>query len=458
MQKTQVSPFKLTNIKMFIALRVLYNARFYYPVFTVLFLDYGLSIEQFAMLNVVWAITIVLVEVPSGALADILGRKILLVSTATIMIIEIAMISFVPLGNGDIIFTVFLINRILSGIAEAMASGADEAIAYDTLVETNQSDKWGHVLEIQMKAQSIGFIIAMALGSFIYDPDVVNTVLSFFGSDIQLTQQQTMRFPLYLTLISAFLAFIAVNRMKEPFLTTNYSQKSLNFIQTTTATLKHTLSTGKWILKTPFVFSVIIFGMLFDHSIRMIVTLTSQYYRLIMIPEALFGIIGSALSIIGFFIPKISRKMSEKYTPFKNMLIITILTVIGFFGISYFIPYFGVAPMIVLYAAFMMNGFFLSHYLNNETSSEKRATVLSFKGLIYNLSYGLIGFVYSILFASYKQNLMIDSPKMTTIMIENNTFIVSTGWFKWYFIVSFIAVLFFCSFVLKNTTRHKKIG
>ena len=39
------SVFKITNIRMFIALRVLYNARFYYPVFTVLFLDYGLTIE-----------------------------------------------------------------------------------------------------------------------------------------------------------------------------------------------------------------------------------------------------------------------------------------------------------------------------------------------------------------------------------------------------------------------------
>ena len=33
------------------------------------------GMEQFALLNAVWAVTIVLLEVPSGALADRIGRK-----------------------------------------------------------------------------------------------------------------------------------------------------------------------------------------------------------------------------------------------------------------------------------------------------------------------------------------------------------------------------------------------
>ena len=36
-----VSPFELANIRFFLAFRVLFNARFYYPVFTILFLDFG---------------------------------------------------------------------------------------------------------------------------------------------------------------------------------------------------------------------------------------------------------------------------------------------------------------------------------------------------------------------------------------------------------------------------------
>ena len=56
--------------RLFSWFRVLFNARFYYPIFTILFLDLGLSLGEFAALNVVWAVTIVLLEGPSGALAD----------------------------------------------------------------------------------------------------------------------------------------------------------------------------------------------------------------------------------------------------------------------------------------------------------------------------------------------------------------------------------------------------
>jgi len=31
----------------------LFNCRFYYPIFTILFLDFGLSVAQFAVLNAV---------------------------------------------------------------------------------------------------------------------------------------------------------------------------------------------------------------------------------------------------------------------------------------------------------------------------------------------------------------------------------------------------------------------
>lgn len=66
---------KIPNVRYFLMFRSSYFARFYYPVFTLLYLDYGLTLSQFAMLNVVWAATIVLAEVPSGAFADTLGRK-----------------------------------------------------------------------------------------------------------------------------------------------------------------------------------------------------------------------------------------------------------------------------------------------------------------------------------------------------------------------------------------------
>ena len=102
------SPFVIRNVRLFIAFRVFFNARFYYPVFTILFLDFGLTLEQFALLNAAWAASIVLLEVPSGALADTIGRRNLLVVTGILMVIEIALLCFAPLGNPDLLFACLL--------------------------------------------------------------------------------------------------------------------------------------------------------------------------------------------------------------------------------------------------------------------------------------------------------------------------------------------------------------
>ena len=203
-----VSPFSLANIRLFIAFRLLFNARFYYPVFTILFLDYGLTLEQFALLNTVWAFTIVLAEVPSGVLADFLGRKRLLVATSLLMIVEMSVIAFVPLGTSQLIFYAFLINRVLSGLAEAMASGADEALAYDTLAERGMAKEWPKVLELQMRVQSIGYIFAMTLGGLVYDPGMVNRLLGWLGRPESIEQHMSMRYPVYLTLLFSLLAIV----------------------------------------------------------------------------------------------------------------------------------------------------------------------------------------------------------------------------------------------------------
>src|ERR1700754_2420362 len=100
------------NIPLFIAFRILFNARWYYPMLAVLFLDFGLSIEQYALLNVAWAAAIVAFEVPSGALADQLGRKRMIVFAAILMVVEMAVFAFAPRGNPSLLFALFLVNRV----------------------------------------------------------------------------------------------------------------------------------------------------------------------------------------------------------------------------------------------------------------------------------------------------------------------------------------------------------
>ena len=101
---------------------VFYNARAYYPVLAILFLDLGLTLDQFVLLNLIWAATIFLFEVPSGALADTIGRKKLLVFAAGLMVVEMLCLLLAPRGGGALLVGLCVMNRICSGLSEACAS------------------------------------------------------------------------------------------------------------------------------------------------------------------------------------------------------------------------------------------------------------------------------------------------------------------------------------------------
>lgn len=441
------SPFDLKNIRLFIAFRTFFNARFYYPVFTILFLDFGLSIEQFALLNTVWAVTIVLAEVPSGALADLIGRRYLIIATSLLMVTEMSVLAFVPLGNSSLIFWAFLVNRILSGLAEAMASGADEAIAYDTLVESGDTKDWPRVLSVQMRLRSIVSIITMTIGALIYDPSVVNRLLQWFGLSANVDQQTTMRYPIYLTLVLGILATVTAFKITEckKFSKDGNGSKSLE-------ALKKTWEAGRWIFQTPFAMAIILFGMCFDHVLRMIVTMTSQYFRLIHLPEASFGLIASAMAFLGLVTPKIAEFMVKKYSPLVNMLWLAGITLTGLAGLTRFVPYWGLLPMTCVFVGLTFIAFFTSHYLNEITESHQRATVLSFKGLAFNLAYGLIGVFFAQLILSLRNYGQDKFPGESAEFIEVYAFKEAIGWFPWYSILCLLITGCYCYY---RTQKHK---
>ena len=443
-------------MRLFIAFRVFFNCRFYYPVFTILFLDYGLTLEQFALLNAAWAATIVLLEVPSGALADTLGRRNLLVFTGILMVIEMVLLCFAPRGNAQLLFPIFLLNRILSGAAEASASGADEAIAYDSLQAEGDIRDWPRVLEKQMWARSSAFIIAMSLGAAVYDPNLMQRVADAVGINVQLNQGITLRIPPLLTLLMAILTFITAWRMRESGNRNHQTEAGRG--PSITEAFKLTLAAGGWILRTPFALVIILAGVAFDNCVRMIITLNSQYYRMIDLPEATFGLIGSGLAILGLVMPRVARGLVQKHSPVFNLGVMSGLTLIGLVGMTLFWPIIGLLPLIILVAVMYLENFFQSHYLNRITDSHQRATVLSFKGLSFNLAYGMVGVLYSLLLAYLSSEVTADRPEISGVQLENLVFVKSIAWFPGYFLLTLLAVLVFARWLLKNADEHKKPG
>ncbi len=450
---TASSPFRIKNIRLFIAFRVFFNARFYYPVFTILFLDYGLTIEQFSILNTVWAITIVCAEVPSGALADLLGRKRLLVLTSLLMIVELSVIAFVPITNINFVFWAFLANRVLSGLAEAMASGADEAIAYDSLIAEGDPAHWPRVLSVQMRVKSLAGVVSTTLGAMVYDPSIVNRLLALFGAQHQLSQQTTMRFPVYLTLILALLAFWSTVQMRE--LDEGKQDKEQVSLASIWQAGLLTLQAGSWILKTPLALAVILFGMMYDHVLRLIITLTSQYFRLISLPDASFGVIMATLTLLGLIVPKLAEYMAVRFSPAQNCGWLALLTILTLLGLTTFVPYLGIIPMAMVMIGLMLTAFFTSHYLNEITPSEQRATVLSFKGLAFNLAYGIIGILFAQLIIHLRTDLTAAHPDWTSQLIENQAFKDSFLWMPGYFLVLIAVVALYSARILKKDSAER---
>jgi MFS family permease len=411
---------------------------------------------------VVWAISIVMLEVPSGALADTIGRRNLLVVTGVLMVAEMLLLCFVPKTDPAILFPVFLLNRLFSGTAEAAASGADEALAYDALKQQGRTAEWGRVLEKQMRMQAVGYIMAMSIGAAVYDPGLMQKVVRWLGLPFIIDQNISLRFPLYLTLCSAVLTLVTALKMKD--IPTHIAAADCkpddrcSSLQTSLAAFKLTLQAGRWILRTPFALVIILTGLVFDNTVRMFMTLLSQYFRLIELPEAAFGLIGSGLALMGVIIPRLARTMVERHSPLYNFAVMTGLTLMGLIGITLFIPIYGLIPVFFLSSSMYLLNFCQSHYLNRITASEQRATVLSFKGLSNNLAYGIIGILYSLLLAGLRSHKAGADPGLTADALENSVFVASIGWFPWYFLTILAVLILVSAYQLRGTDVHRKPG
>ena len=69
---------------------------------------------------------------------------------------------------------------------------------------------------------------------------------------------------------------------------------------------------------------------------------------------------------------------------------------VGLIGVACRWNYWGVIFMIPLAGAMMALGYMVSYYLNAIVDSSHRATVLSFKGVAFNLGYGFISLVFAL--------------------------------------------------------------
>ncbi len=111
-----------------------------YSVYSLLFADNGVSTAQISTLFIIWSVTSFVFEVPSGAWADTIDRRFLLVLSAVIYAVGFSAWIVVPTYLG------FATGFVLWGLSGAIMSGTFESLLYDELVERGAEDQYARVI------------------------------------------------------------------------------------------------------------------------------------------------------------------------------------------------------------------------------------------------------------------------------------------------------------------------
>ena len=383
-------PFKGRNPRLYVLFSTLYNARAYYPVLAVLFTDLGLRLDQYLLLNAVWAAAIFLFEVPSGALADTLGRKRLLVFSAALMVLEMGVLLFAPKDGGAVLFALCLLNRFLSGTSEAAASGADEAIVYESLPEKDRESAWDQVMATAMRWRSAGFLIAMTLGALLYDPSWWNRLVP---EQFQIGIDLAHRLPVTLVLLQAIACLCIALRFEETIVPRDHVGGRCR------AAMNLTFRTAAYAFSTKSIALVLIGGLMIDAVARNFATLNSEYYRLIGIPGWAFGFIGSLVAVANWFTPGVFAKLNQRFKTTNSLALGGVAAAIALALLVPAWPWAGLFPAMLLMTMLGFVGFTISRFLHGIAESHQRATLLSVKGLVFNLGYGAYALLFSLMLA-----------------------------------------------------------
>ncbi|MET7999786.1 MFS transporter [Nonomuraea glycinis] len=133
-----------------------------YPVYALLFTDTGLSVAEITSLFVIWSVTGMVLEVPSGAWADTVSRRLLLCLGQLLAATGFALWVIFPS------YWAFAVGFVLWGACGALVSGAMEALVYESLDRHGQAGRYAQVMG---RASSVGLVanalaIALAIPVF----------------------------------------------------------------------------------------------------------------------------------------------------------------------------------------------------------------------------------------------------------------------------------------------------
>ncbi|MEH7464310.1 MFS transporter [Bacillus thuringiensis] len=181
---------------------------FLQPVMTLFYIEKGLTAANIFIVMMCWSVAVLIGEIPAGVYADRFGAKL---SFLTGSIIKTVSISILLLSDNLWLFCVY---SLLNGLSVTFFSGADEALIYESLKESNEQ----HLMDQAMgKIQSAGFISMLI--AVIFD--------SYFAKDLR---EEQFTLLIVLGIIFHLIELALLFYIKSPEKLSSYREESFSQI------------------------------------------------------------------------------------------------------------------------------------------------------------------------------------------------------------------------------------
>jgi MFS family permease len=326
-------------------------------VIAVLFLlSNDLSFKQILLLQAIHAIIITVMEVPTGAFADVFGRKKTLISGSLLVTTGCF---FYCIGSK---FAIFALGELLWATGAAIISGADDALLYDTLKQKRAEDQYKKV---------IGNI-----WSLIFLFEGAGSILGGFLATI------SFRIPIYATFISFLTAVIIAFTFQEPEVYTRESEARFMFKQ-----MKESVS---YTIKKKILSLLILYA-----SVNYILYAIGFYFyqpymKAVGINISLFGVIYLVYNCMSALGSKYASEIEGKIGTINTILLTSILRYVPFILMATFMSTYSVVLLFSVGLSVGLAGPLFSFYINKHTPSEKRATIISIAAMSRTIGFSLL--------------------------------------------------------------------
>ena len=326
------------------------------PIVVPFYESNGLSMKDIMVLQAVYSIAIVVLEIPSGYLADVIGRRKTLILGAVFGTFGFATYSF-SFG-----FIGFLVAEIILGIGQSCISGADSAMLYDSLLEKGEEKKY---TRFEGRITSLG--------------NVAEAVAGIAGG---LLAGITLRTPYFAQTFVALIALPAAITLVEP-------SRKVPLIKAGLIEIVHiarfALFTDRPLRRN------ILFSAITGTATLTMAWFAQPFFEYTRIDIAWFGILWTSLNLTVAITSYTAHRLEKHLGQRRSILLIALLIPMGYLALSRFhLP----GGLFVLYLFYLVRGYatpVLKDYINRITASNIRATVLSVRNFIIRLLFALTG-------------------------------------------------------------------